>query len=221
MQRPKRTLGWSLAFSLVVLPLDARAFEEPQPSPRLRVEQNRKIIILDNDYLDRRFGRNRRAESSDAVNANPVVIDTSVYTFNGPQIIDVPTPRPPADVVPDGSLLRGIGRNTPARRASALRVAETGRVLLQKGQNREAIYYLERALGMDASPFLYFYLARAHYHLADYGSAMRFLQVAEFGFNGQPEWQPQVAALKEVLSASAAQPTTYRRNVAWTFSGEY
>ena len=70
---------------------------------------------------------------------------------------------------------------------------------------------------MDASPSFHFYLARAHFQLADYQSSLRFLQVAESGFYGQPEWLPEVAALKEALSAPASQQALPKRNVAMDF----
>jgi tetratricopeptide (TPR) repeat protein len=205
---------------LVVSPFPAIAFNErlePQPAPLLRPEQNRKVIIFDNDFLDRRFGRSRGSETSVTDSAIPAPNDQSAFTFNGPQIVDVPTRRP-AEVLPNGSLLKGIKRGTSARRAAALRLAETGRALLQQGQNRKAIYYLEKALGMDASPSFHFYLARAHFQLADYQSSLRFLQVAESGFYGQPEWLPEVTALKEALSGSPSQQATPNHNVAWTFN---
>jgi hypothetical protein len=220
MSRSKLIWGGIIVSTLVVSSFDASGFNprlEPQPQPVLKIERNREVVILDNDYLDRRFGSNRSRESNITDTADSTPIGRGVFIPGGPQVVDVPPPRRPADILPDASLLKGIGRNTPARRAAALRLAETGRTLLQKGQNRRAIYYLERALGMDASPFFHFYLARAHYQLADYGSSRRFLQVAESGFDGQPEWLSEVGALKEVLSGFAARPALHKRNVAWTF----
>jgi hypothetical protein len=90
-------------------------------------------------------------------------------------------------------------------------LAETGRTLLESGQTRTAIYYLERALGTEANPFLHFYHARAHFDLADYATARRFLEVAETRLFGQPEWLPEIAVLKEALSGSLE-----RRPVAWS-----
>lgn len=221
MLRSKITLCW-ICFTalLVVSPFQASAFNErlePQPTPLLRPEENRKVIIFDNDLLDRRFARGRGPETIATDSATSAPIERSVFTFSGPQIIDVP-PKRSADVSPNGSLLKGINRSTPARRAAALRLAETGRTLLQQGQNRKAIYYLEKALGMDASPSFHFYLARAHFQLADYQSSLRFLQVAESGFYGQQEWLPEVTALREALSGSPSQQPTPKRNVAWTFN---
>lgn len=209
MLRSKIALCWvCFAALLDFAPFQAIAFNErlePQPAPLSRPKNNRKVIIFDNDFLDRRFGDSARSAP----------IEPSGSTFSGPQIIDIP-PRRSADVLPNGSLLKGIKRDTPARRAAALRLAETGRTLLQQGQNRKAIYYLEKALGMDGSPSFHFYLARAHFQLADYQSSLSFLRVAESGFYDQPEWLPEVSALKEALSGS--DQATPKRNLAWIFS---
>ena len=220
MVRSKVTLcAICLTASIAASSVYVNAFNErvePRPAPLLSPEKNRKVIIFDNDLLDRRFGGSRSSETSVTDNAAPAPIERGVFTFSGPQIIDIP-PRRSAEVTPNGSLLKGINRSTPARRAAAFRLAETGRTLLQQGQNRKAIYYWEKALGMDASPSFYFYLARAHFQVADYQSSLRFLQVAESGFYGQPEWLPELAALKEALSGSPSQQATAKRNVAWTF----
>ncbi len=219
MVRSKITLCWICCTALLaVAPLEAIAFNnkrlKPQPAPLLRPEENRKVIVFDNDFLDRRFGRSRNPETG--LTTAPT-IEPSIFAFSGPQIVDI-APRRSADVLPNGSFLRGINRSTPARRAAALRLGETGRMLLQQGQTRKAIYYFEKALGMDASPFFHFYLARAHFKLADYRTSLRFLQVAESGFYDQPEWLPEVAALKEALSGSASQQATPKHNVVWTFN---
>ncbi len=223
MVRSKITLCWICCTALLaVAPLEAIAFNnkrlKPQPAPLLRPEENRKVIVFDNDFLDRRFGRSRSPDAIVTDGTTPApIIGRSVSAFSGPQIVDI-APRRSADVLPNGSFLRGINRSTPARRAAALRLGETGRMLLQQGQTRKAIYYFEKALGMDASPSFHFYLARAHFKLADYRTSLRFLQVAESGFYDQPEWLPEVAALKEALSGSASHQATPKHNVVLTFN---
>jgi len=48
---------------------------------------------------------------------------------------------------------------------------------------------------------------------------MRFLEVAEAGVYGWPEWITELASLREALSsASLAEQPTLNRNVAWTFN---
>ena len=65
MLRSKITLCWiCFTASLIVSPFYASAFNErlePQPAPLLRPEENRKVIIFDNDFLDRRFGQKPRS----------------------------------------------------------------------------------------------------------------------------------------------------------------
>ena len=113
-------------------------------------KQNGNVIVWDNDYLDRRFGRTWRPGESTSESPRPA----------GPEIISVPEPRW-NEVQPNHSLLTGISRTTTARRAAALRIAETGRRALQQKQYRRAVYYLEKALSLDANPLIYFYLALA------------------------------------------------------------
>ena len=155
MLRSTITLRWScLIACLAVGPFQANASKErfePQPTPLLRAEENRKVIIFDNDFLDRRFGRSRGSETS--VSTAPV--ERGVFVYSGPQIVEI-LPRRSTEALPNGSLLTGINRSTPAHRAAALRLAETGRTLLQQGQTRKAIYYLEKALGMVANPAFHF-----------------------------------------------------------------
>ena len=221
MIRSKAALGWvCLTASVAVSPVHANDFDqrlEARPATLLRAEEKRRVIVFDNDLLERRFGKSREREASATDNTGAAASERGAFTFSGVQIIDVP-PRRSVDVLPNNSLLKGINRNTPARRAAALRLAETGRMLLQRGQTRKAIYYLEKALGMDASPSFHFYLARAHFSLADYQSSLRFLQVAESGFYGQPEWLPEITALRDALSGSASHPALPKRTVAWTFN---
>ena len=171
-------------------------------------KQNGNVIVWDNDYLDRRFGRTWRPGESTSESPRPA----------GPEIISVPEPRW-NEVQPNHSLLTGISRTTTARRAAALRIAETGRRALQQKQYRRAVYYLEKALSLDANPLIYFYLARSHYHLADYQGSMGFLKVAESRFYGDPEWSSEITALRSALFAHHDDAGSIKkRNASWTFN---
>jgi len=196
---------------LSAAPSDAAAFSEPLLKP----ERNRKVIVFDNDYLDRRFRRDRFREAESSQNTAPPASTRGADVQGGPQIVEIPPAPRPAEVMPNSSFLRGITRATPARRAAALRSAENGRTLLKSGQPRKAIYYLEKALALDASPFVHFYLAQAHHDLADNASARRFLEVAEAGLFRQADWLPQLAALRQALSGSAEHPENQGRDIAW------
>ena len=187
---------------IITTPFHADAF-------RVVRQQSGNIIVWDNDYLDRRFGRTwRPGESTSESPRRPA----------GPEIISVPEPHWNR-VQPNRSLLTGISRTTTARRAAALRMAETGRRALQHKQYRRAVYYLEKALSLDANPFIYFYLARSHYKLADYQGSMGFLKVAESRFYGDPAWSSEIAALRSALFAYHDDAESIKkRNASWTFN---
>ena len=206
---------------LVVASFDADAFNPPDRIPAANAsyqqpeQQEGKVLVFDNAYLDRLFGTTRR-EAKPQSSQDPLTTERQAFPSNENATVNIPL-KPRAEVLPNRSLLTGIHRRTPARRAAAIRLAEMGRTSLQTGESRKGIYYLEKALSIDASPFIHFYLARAHYQLADYESAQRFLDVAESGFEGQPEWVPELSALRAALSSSAQQ-SFHKRNVAWTFN---
>jgi len=189
-----------IAAWIITTPFHADAFKVVR-------EQNGNVTGWDNDYLDRRFGRTWRPEES-----------TKSPRPTGPDIISVPEPRW-NEVQPNHSLLTGISRTTTARGAAALRIAETGRRALVQKQYRRAVYYLEKALSLDANPFIYFYLARSHYQLADYQGSMGFLKVAESRFYGDPEWSSEIAALRSALFAHHDDPESItKRDASWTFN---
>ncbi len=189
MSRFNQTLQIGIVIWLITTPFQANAFKVGR-------EANGNIIILDNDFLDRRYGRTWVPESRTRDSASSITGEVEVQ--------------------PDRSLSTAINRSMPARRAAALRLAETGRISLQNGQPRKAIYYLEKALSFDAGPLIHFYLARAHFQLADYQQSLGFLEVAESGFYGQPEWLPKLEALRRELSVHRDAPLgTLRRDAGW------
>jgi tetratricopeptide (TPR) repeat protein len=163
----------------------------------LRPVANANVIVFDNDYLDQRFGQSRAREISRTENIGFSIerkTGHAVSDFFGAGFLQI---------VPNGSLLKGITRGTSPRRAAALRLAESGRRAVQNKQTQRAIYYLEKALGIEASPFVHFYLARAHYQLADYQRSRQFLEVAESAFDGHDSWLAELAALRRALSAAS------------------
>jgi len=112
-------------------------------------------------------------------------------------------------VQPNESLMVGIARNTSAKRAAALRFAEKGRKLLRSGNYEKALVHLEKALALDPSPYIYFYLARAHYYLARYQQALNFLEIAESWLTEQADWMAEVAALRAESFRASHQGTRY------------
>ena len=213
---------WNCCVAVVVLSASSAGafnpaiFDATTASPASQPKDNdRRIAVLDNDYLDRRFGRDRASEANKNEDEKSPAAQDIVVTRKDP----VPRVNPASPVSPNRSLLTAINRTTPARRAAALRLAEAGRTSLQNGRKRMAIYYLERALGVEASPFIHYYLAQAHYQLADYQGARRFLEVAETGFSGWPEWVSELAALRGLLSSfPLTEQPTLKHNIAWTFN---
>jgi len=109
-------------------------------------------------------------------------------------------------------LVVGIARNTSAKRAAALRFAEKGRKLLRSGDSGKALVHLEKALALDPSPYVHFYLARAHYYyLARNQQALNFLEIAEPWLTEQADWLAEVAALRAGSFRASHQGTRYAR----------
>jgi hypothetical protein len=170
---------------------------EASAEQELRSMPNAAVIVFDNDYLDRRFGHSRVRETGRPAPNGRGTLEArktghAVSEFFGAGF---------SQIVPNGSLLKGITRGTSPRRAAALRLAESGRRAVQNKQTQKAIYYLEKALSIDASPLVHFYLARAHYQLADYQRSLQFLEVAESALDGLDLWLPELAALRRALTA--------------------
>jgi tetratricopeptide (TPR) repeat protein len=192
-------------------PFNGDAFETANRGqlPSRYRNEDRNVLVFDNDLLDRLFGKDRAPRGSD--NIERPAGDVSVpRVFNE---LHLPS------VLPNRSLLAGISSNTTSRRAAALRIAEKGRSLIQRKDYEKAIALLEKALNLDASPFIYYYLARAHYHLGNHRGSLNFLEVAESRLFAQPEWVEELAALRSAVSAP--QPTQYamaRKNVEVTYT---
>jgi tetratricopeptide (TPR) repeat protein len=196
----------------VVIPSTALGFETASrgryPSPPHRNEDG-KVVVFDNDLLDRLFGKDRAGRGSN--NTERPAGDVSLpRVFNETYL---PT------VLPNRSLLAGISSNTTSRRAAALRIAEKGRTLIQTKDYEKAISVLEKALNLDAIPFIYYYLSRAHYYLGNHQGSLNFLEVAESRLAGQPEWVEELAALRSAVSApQATQYAMTRKNVELTYT---
>ncbi len=177
--------GLPFVFSLHQTHAEVQSSQQP---PLLSPEPNRHVIVFDNDALEKMFGKSRRSTANES---GPAKI---------PDRGDFPT------VAPNHSLLSAIGRRTSSKSAAALRFAESGRTLIQAGESRRAVFVLEKALSLEASPFVYFYLARAHYYLADYQRAGEFAEIAEALFYEQPDWTEELLKLKSALSAPHGRP---------------
>jgi len=188
--------GIPFVFSLHQAQAEVQQFKQP---PLLAPEPNRRVIIFDNDALEKVFGKSRRSVANETGSAK------------------IPSSDFPA-VAPNRSLLSAIGRRTNSKSAATLRLAESGRTLIQAGENRRAVSVLEKALSLEASPFVYFYLVRAHYYLADYQRAAQFAKIAETLFSDQSDWSEELFKLKAALSAPHGGPEVRpRQNIGWAF----
>lgn len=180
----------------------AEAQLSKQP-PLLSPEPNRRVIVFDDDALEKMFGNSRRGAANERSPAK------------------TPRRRDFLAVAPNQSLLSAIDRRMSAKHAAALRLAERGRSLIQAGESGRAVSALERALSLEASPFVYFYLARAHYHLADHQRAAQFVEIAEALFYEQPDWSEELLKLKAALSVPHdGTEIRSRRNIGWGVPAE-
>lgn len=217
MTKPKPTPRWvavtaGLAWGAytIILPARVSAFEAEKvylvshPAPEHEA-QSRNVLVFDNNLLDRLFGEHRASEK--ARNETVPADDR-----RAPNVFGGAASSP---ISPNGSLLAGITRNVAPRRAAALRLAEKGRVLLQSGEYRRALYPLEKALGLDANPVIYFYLARAHYYLGNDDQASGFLAAAEAGSIPDAAWTGELLALRTAISARpVVQRTATKQNMS-------
>ena len=176
-------------FSLIVVVFFLLVVQTPADAFEVRRDENGKVVVFDNDYLDRRYGRTW------VPGRGATAVEERTRIEEQPN-----QPRP------NRPLASAITRAASPRQAAALRLAETGRTSLQNGQHQRAVYYFEKALGIDASPFMHFYLARAYYELAEYQRSLRFLEVAESVLTNQSEWRAQLETLRRELAAAHPPP---------------
>ncbi len=102
-----------------------------------------------------------------------------------------------ASLPAEASLIGKIDSRTPPQQAVSLRWTEDGRKLIESGHNTKALTHLEKTLAIDSNnPYVYFYLAKAHFNLAHYKQSVDFLDVAETRLDSQPYWMAEVLSLK-------------------------
>jgi hypothetical protein len=159
----------------------------------VRQAKSSQIRVFDNALLDRLFGKQREAKQE----------KTNIGDERQPNassaIMSIRTDDP--FIPPNRAFTGGIQRNTSAKRAAALRLAEKGRQLLLSKDRHRAITHLERALSLYSIPHIHFYLARAHYELGQFQHSLNFLEVAEAWLAGEPSWTSEIADLKKKASS--------------------
>jgi tetratricopeptide (TPR) repeat protein len=114
---------------------------------------------------------------------------------------------------PNEALTAKTTRQTPRLRAAALRLAEEGRKLLEAGDYQKALARLEKGVAIDSNPYIYYYLARAHYYLRHYRESLKFLEVAQSWFWDGLAWTAEIVALRdENIRALANLSLSHERN---------
>ena len=98
---------------------------------------------------------------------------------------------------PEASLIGKIDSRTPPQQAASLRLTDDGRMLIESGKHTKALTHLEKTLALDSTnPYVYYYLAKAHFKLANYRQSVDFLDVAESLLHNQPYWMAEVLSLR-------------------------
>jgi hypothetical protein len=171
---------------LVVTPAALLAFDEIATDiPAARQSASSSVIQISRaGFFERFFGSRTAAEEKDGQRQNRIGSSRRPAAPNYPSL------------QPNESLLSGIQRGTPARRAAALRIAERGRQHLLRNQHTLAVNSFEKALGLEATPYFYFYLSQAHYHLGNYRLSANFLDVAASLLDTRSGWLGEVSALR-------------------------
>lgn len=150
------------------------------PPPQARAPIDRDTTIHEEDLRERRTAPQPRPRQEPSARALPP-----------------PGPAAPAPLSDDSSLLAKITAATSPQRAASLRLTEEGRKLLESGDHAKGLSRLEKTITVDSTnPYGYYFLAKAHYHLGRFQESLRFLDVAESLFTGNPYWLSEVFALR-------------------------
>ena len=145
------------------------------------------VVVLESPHRENELAKVVSGEQ-------PTTEESASTSENRPsQIFPVPSP--------NRSLL-GMIRSNSAKGLAALRLVEKGRVLLKAREDEKALAALEQALSLEANPYVYFYLAEAHYQLGNYYAALNFLEAAEAWLDQEPDWTPEITSLKAQIPGS-------------------
>ena len=170
------------------------AFEKSETSS-LAVNSERHDVLT-NESLETVLSPEPRSKQGEAANNHQATQNASGVTRGREQDFQF--------LPPNHTLLVSIARGTSPKRAIALRLTETARNQMRAGEYNKAVLNLETALGLEANPYIYFYLARVHNHLGHYQESLNFLEVAESWLTQQPEWEPELVALRTQIPGSGA-----------------
>ncbi|HEX2228824.1 MAG TPA: hypothetical protein VHM64_16940, partial [Candidatus Binatia bacterium] len=175
----------------------AKQVESVPPSnfaiPQLPHADSRQVRVFDNALLDNLFAKQRAAAKGKSANS------AELAALPGLRQKSTVAPSLPVLLLPTDSFAAEITSRTPSRLAAALRFAERGRREIESRRYQRAVNNLETAISLGVRnylPYVYYYLAQTHYHLANYESASNFLEAAEAWLSGQSDWMRSVVALR-------------------------
>lgn len=157
-----------------------------------------KVRVFNNALLDKLFANDRLALKGGGNKEDAAVVNQNDGRKPLPQVS--PPVVPPALLLPNDSIAAKITSRTPSNLAAALRFAERGRKEIKLREYQKAVNYFERAVSLGLRsylPYIYYYLAQTHYHLANYQNAVNFLEVAESWLGDYSDWMTSIATLRE------------------------
>ena len=160
----------------------------------------RGIFRFDNETLDSLFGGSRTQR----------VAHDHAAGSNRPE----PEAKPTVLAIPRSETRTAkSSRRTSPRGAAALRIAEKGRALMKAGDYENALLAFEKSLALDPSPYLYYDLAHAHHHLAQYRESSSFVEAAQPWLVDYPEWTSALVKIKNENGRALARQAAARRAI--------
>jgi tetratricopeptide (TPR) repeat protein len=160
----------------------------------------RGIFRFDNETLDSLFGGSKRQPVERDHAAGPGQLEPAAK----PRVLALPR---------SGTRTPEFSRQASSRSAAALRFAEKGRALMKAGDYENALLALEKSLALDPNPYLYYDLARAHHHLAQYRESSSFVEAALPWFVDYPESISALAKIKNQNGRALARQAAASRAV--------
>jgi tetratricopeptide (TPR) repeat protein len=119
--------------------------------------------------------------------------------------------REPTSVEPESVLTR-VGADTPPHVATALRLVEDARRLIDEGEYERAQELLERTVAIDpTNPYGYYFLAKVHHLRKNYGQAVAFANRAAMLSGQDPVWLGRVYCLQGAAYEEVGRYSDARR----------
>jgi tetratricopeptide (TPR) repeat protein len=165
----------SLAIMLYFAPSEARALKDPEL-----------------------YRSKERVLDSSAAAGRVIILDNSLLSNGWRRSLDYGD-----QIAPNESLTHAIRSGMTARTIAGLRIAESGRKLLEEGDYARALMRFERSLALDATPYSYYYLALIHYRLGRYQQAHNFIEVAESRLHDHFAWMTELARLRNAVGRAS------------------